>query len=63
MYCVSVGNGIENAQNVIVRPGWSFNFDLSEIPFFESCDAHVISNARYFCKIFGTYAARKCISI
>ena len=43
-HCVDISNCIENAQSTIVTPMCRFNFQSSEIRFFEHCNAHFISS-------------------
>ena len=41
---MDVTNSIENAQNTIMRPGYSFNLHASEIYVSETCGANFISS-------------------
>ena len=50
--CVGTGNDTENAQSMIVRPGLSFNFHLSEIHFLKKFSAHLFCNKECFPKRF-----------
>ena len=47
---MDVNNSIENAQNTIMRPGYSFNLHASGIHVSESCGANFISSKGSFAK-------------
>ena len=49
---MDVNNSIENAQNTIKRPGYSFNLHASEIHVSETCGANFISSKESFGKNF-----------
>ena len=51
---MDVNNSIENAQNTIMRPGYSFNLHASEIHVSETCGANFISSKAK--KLHGTNA-------
>ena len=45
---MDVNNSIENAQNTVMRPGYSFNLHASEIHVSETCGANFISSKGSF---------------
>ena len=49
---MDVNNSIEDAQNTVMRPGYSFILHASEIHVSKTCDANFISSKESFAKTF-----------